>query len=328
MFRASLSLLALLPVWAAACNVYDSSLFDGQGGAGAASAASGGSVTASGGTATTTGGDTSSGNGAGGVAGTTPSGGTGTGGSSLTGSGGSSVGSGGTTTPPGSGGSSAGPNGGSGDTTSVGGSPQGGAPATVFALVDDFETLDAYGSVQDGRVPLWYLFNDMTTGTQLPEVLEMTTMPSADADARPGSLYALFTSSTGFTSWGSGVGVDLCNDSGKQTYDASGYLGISFYAKAPSTYRVVRVNVPDIGTDASGAICDPETNECSDHFGQMISLTADWKRYDLYFADLKQVGWGLKRTALDLSHLFSVQFQIGAGKTVELWVDDLSLIVE
>ncbi len=329
-FRASLGLLAVLSVWSAACAVYDPSLFDEgagsdvNGGVGGSLAghpaqagdSAGGTVTGGTSAGTSASGGTSSVSASGGTTGPAGSGGT------VFGGGGGSSGG---TSPVSSGGTSPVSSGGAGSINNGGGSSGAGGTG-VLELVDDFETPDTYGGLSGGRVPVWYLFNDMTVGTQLPALLEMTPMPAEDEAVRPGSSYALFTSSTGFSSWGSGVGVDLNNDTAKQIYDASDYVGISFYAKVPGSYRVVRVNVPDVGTDASGGVCDADAGECSDHFGELISLTADWQRHDVYFSDLKQVGWGLTRDALSLSEVYSVQFQIAAGKDVELWIDDLNLI--
>ncbi|HEV8248056.1 MAG TPA: carbohydrate binding domain-containing protein [Polyangiaceae bacterium] len=291
----------LLSALVAACAVYDPSLL-GHAGEGGRGSSTGGSaaIVVTGGAAGNASEGPLSGTGASGGANAAPAGGS----ASLSSSGGAA-------------------SGGLGDLAAgVGG--VGGQTSLELELVDDFETPDIFGVNQNGRKPLWYLFNDMTSGTQQPALLEMTAVPPADAAARPGSLYALYTSSTGFSDWGSGVGVDMVNEAGKKTYDASAYVGISFYAKAPSAYRAVRINVPDVGTDPAGQVCSG--SECNDHFGISLLLTSDWQRYEISFADMRQQGFGSYREGLTLTAIYGIHFLIAAGKTVELWVDDLSLI--
>ena len=199
----------------------------------------------------------------------------------------------------------------------------GGAAPLAFELVDDFETPDVYGLYYNERKPLWYLINDGTSGTQQPLPLEMTALSAGEA-ATAGSRAALSVACSGFSAWGSGVGVDLLNASGKQPYDLSAYAGISFWAKMPGSYRLVRVNVPDVGTDPSGEICG---QGCNDHFGVNLQLSEDWQRHELLFSDMEQVGWGLQRDELTLTAIYSIHFQVAAAKDVELWIDDLGLIV-
>jgi len=226
------------------------------------------------------------------------------------------------------------PSGGAGGSDETGGSGtgsvvpvpggSGGAAGPVLELVDDFETPDVYGLYQQQRKPLWYLFNDGTTGTQEPTPLAMTPLTAGSAPV-VGSTSALFVSCSGFSDWGSGVGVDLVNATAKQPYDLSAYAGISFWAKMPGSYRQLRVNLPDAGTDPSGELCG---DACNDHFGADVLLSDEWQHYEIAFGEMQQVGWGLQREQLTLEAVYSIHFQIASGNDVDLWIDDLGLIVQ
>jgi hypothetical protein len=239
---------------------------------------------------------------------------------------GTGVGTGGEPAPAGQGGTATSGSGGSGSPGAGEGSG-GGSGATgdaTLELVDDFETPDVYGLFEHGRKPLWYLMDDGTTGVQEPAPLLMSALPDDDQGAPAGSTAALSVACSGYSLWGSGVGIDLLNVSTKKPYDLSPYEGISFWAKVPGEYRIVRVNVPDVGTDPSGELC---ADDCNDHFGETVVLTDEWRRYEVKFGDLTQMGWGTPRDAFAHDQVYSIHFQIAAAQEVELWLDDLALIL-
>ncbi len=317
----------LCPAWVAACTVYNQDMLvadDGDGGSssvtggvgattGTGASTSSGGTFGSGGKGNPGGGTDNGGSGGTDNGGSDGSGGTGKGGSSATaGTGGDSGGTGGDSG--GSGGSSGG-EGGSGGTGPV--------KTYTYELLDDFEDGDAAGKVSGGRNPMWFLFKDTTTaGVLLPAVLEGATIPAADAEARPNSAFGLFISATGFTSWGAGVGVDFVNP--KDVYDASAYAGIRFYAKATTTWKQVRLNVSQKLTDASQKLC----TKCDDHLGVALNLTDQWKEYKVLFADLSREGWGDKIDVLHLDQLLGVMFLVKPNRSVDFWIDDMSLMIE
>ncbi len=309
--------------WCAACTVYEPSLISGtrkeppaRGGASEADAGTG---------APSSGGSLSIDNGGSSDGGAPGEGQGGEGGAEDTDAPGASAGS------AGEGGDQASSAGSSGSGGAVvvptGGSGSGSGGATTqhgLELLDDFETTDVYGLYASGRKPLWYLMNDGTAGSQQPLPLEMTSV-SADQAPFSGSSGVLLVACSGYSGWGSGVGVDLLNASGKQPYDLTAYGGIAFWAKVPGSFREVRINVPDLGTDPSGQLCG---DGCNDHFGKTLVLTSDWQHHELLFSELSQVGWGLQREELTLAAVYSIHFQVAAGKEVELSIDDLGLLVK
>src|SRR5690606_17290411 len=102
------------------------------------------------------------------------------------------------------------------------------------------------------------------------------------------SSFAARTFGSGFSSWGAGLTAEL-NASGeiRSSYDASDYIGISFWARAAGSLPV-RFMVADGNTDADGGVC----SNCFDHFGADITLGTDWRRYTFTWWQLAQQGWG------------------------------------
>ena len=85
-----------------------------------------------------------------------------------------------------------------------------------------------------------------------------------------------------------GLGVNFTNP--KRAYDASGFVGISFFARhgAGSAWRI-RVQFPDGNTDPDGGVC----GQCFNDFGATIDVTEDWTKYTVLFDSLGQTGdWG------------------------------------
>jgi endoglucanase len=199
-------------------------------------------------------------------------------------------------------------------------------------LIDDMEHSD--GSILSvcGRQGYWYTYNDATSGGSQTPLAATPFTPAIIQGGRVlgdggASAHAAHTNGNGFTTWGAGMAFDL-NSPGAGTklpYDATRYTGIRFWARiASGTQATVRVNIPERATDAVGNICAPK---CSDHFGKTLTLTASWVEYTLHFtgAELAQSGWGTAAT-FDKSTLLGVQFQVAAGSTFDLWIDDISFV--
>lgn len=310
----------LSPAWVAACTIYNQELLEAGGGDGGSGATSG-SGSMSGGTGAT-GGTSNPGapGGSDGAGASAPMGGSQGGGGSNNGGGSSGGSSGGDGGDSGDNGGSSGSGNGNGGTAGSGTTEP--PKNYTYELIDDFEDGDAMGVVTDTRNPTWFLFYDETPdGVISPDPIEGTPIPKEDADARPDSNMALFISSTGFTDWGSGVGVDFVNP--KEPYDASEYAGIRFFAKATSEYKIVRLNVSQVATDASQNVCE----KCDDHYGVQLVLTDEWKEYKILFSKLTQERWGDK-VPLELDKLLSIMFLVKKNTSVDFWIDDISLMKE
>jgi hypothetical protein len=207
-------------------------------------------------------------------------------------------------------------------------------PADMDDVVSTFE--DGTGNVNQaaGRGGGFYMFND-GTGMQTPAP---GALPDATATERCGSMFAMCMSGSGFTVWGAGMGTDLgptiTDDAGmmaKSAYDASGYSGISFWAKAnPGSALAVRVSLKDANTAPEGGVCDMTMDSgaeaCNDDWGKNITLTTEWAPYTITYAELRQSMWGKQFTAFEDTAVYSIQFQINKGLDFDLCIDDLAFV--
>lgn len=160
-----------------------------------------------------------------------------------------------------------------------------GMPGVV--MIDNMEDGTQYLLSDDGRVGLWYIYNDASLGsTQLPAVGfpmyrvlrdDGSPEPSAAVPPRPcgGTAETPFfagestdecafvarTWGAGQRGWGAGVGLDLNGEGGtKNPFDASAYGGIGFFAMGDIRDGALRVNVQDARTT-------PESAEAADRRG-------------------------------------------------------------
>lgn len=240
------------------------------------------------------------------------------------GGGGSKPGTGGTSTTP-DGGTG---EGGSGNEPAVGGTSGagsgGGSVVSPIGLLDGFEDDDLTVEPSDGRSGVWYLFNDGTVGAAGPDPLVCTKL--VDAPAELGML-ALRVTATGFTGFGSGLGVDF--RAGKKPYDASELTGIRFWARVGEGKNTRhRLQLVDGTTDKLGGKCNPAVDapndeKCENHFGKDLILASTWTQYVVPFADLTQQDWGLRAEALDKTTLYGLQLTAKAKLDVEVWLDEI-----
>jgi hypothetical protein len=206
------------------------------------------------------------------------------------------------------------------------GGGSGGGPVAPPAgdLLDGFEDDDLTVEPSDGRSGVWYLFDDGTVGTAGPAPLICGKL--VDAPAGLGS-YAMHVTATGFTGWGSGLGVDF--RAGKKPYDASLMSGVRFWARVGENKNTRhRVQLVDATTDVLGGKCNAATTavdgeKCDDHFGKNLTFTTTWTLYVLPFSELSQIGWGKSAPALDKTALYGLQVTAKAKLEVDLWLDQV-----
>lgn len=205
-----------------------------------------------------------------------------------------------------------------------GGSAGSGPVSQLGDLLDGFEDQDLVLEQSAGRGGVWYLFDDGSVGTAGPTPLVCSKLSSAPADL---GLYAMHVTATGFTGYGSGLGVDF--RAGKKPYDASKLSGVRFWARVGEGKNTRhRVQLVDATTDALGGKCNPAANapegeKCDDHFGKNLTLTSSWAHYVVPFAELSQIGWGNPAAALDKTTLYGLQLTAKAKLDVDLWLDQI-----
>ena len=184
-------------------------------------------------------------------------------------------------------------------------------------VIDNFEDGDFFLLAKGGRTGNWYAYGD-GTGTVTEEI------KSSKRGAT--SAKVMHTTGADFTSWGSGVGVDLNNagagQADKKVYDASAYTGVTFWARAETTL-MVSVVLPDGNTDAAGKVC----TVCDHHWFKPIQVDTEWKRYTITFESLAlENGTEPVPTAFDAAQLVALQFRLASGQTYDLWFDDVAFV--
>jgi hypothetical protein len=187
-------------------------------------------------------------------------------------------------------------------------------PADVIDDLEDGDLMLPKNPALGGRVGNWYPFSD-GTGTSSFDV--------ATIERGASSVYGLSTSGKGHKSWGSGLAVSLNRSTvDNAPYDASGYAGITFWARAQSALKVT-VSLPDVDTASAGMIC----STCEHHYYKAVQVTTDWQRFTVPFSELSlEPGTVPSPTAFKPSGIFSVMFSLAANQNYELELDDLAFV--
>ncbi|WP_437738362.1 hypothetical protein [Sorangium sp. So ce1335] len=194
-----------------------------------------------------------------------------------------------------------------------------------LSMIDDLE--DGNIAILEGddanpRQGAWFMFNDESEGgaQEPPDKagLVVATMP-----VRGDSQRAVHTSGNAlFADWGAVIGFELSTD----YYDATGYRGVTFWARAEdeSSKKMV-VAFVDQQTNKGGGICGDEEGQvpCYDHFQKSVTLTPDWKHYKIPVECLAQSGYGLFE-ALAQDRIKIIQFSFGPAQAFDFWIDDVA----
>lgn len=342
------------------CNVYDLNSLGNGGGAGGSdngpSAGPGGSGVGGGASASndggaggeTAGGPATSGTGspASGTGGLSGTGGASTSGG-MAGSGSavaatSTSGAGGASGPGGASGvgGSSGPGGGGGTSSGSGGSSVAGSSgaggAVALDLIDDLE--DGNAAIRVVSTPtrdgIWDTANDMSAGgMQTPPPSMFSPIALGRDVPYAGDKYAAYTQGSGFGTYGAFMNVTMRSwpdYAMAPTYDASGYVGLSFWAKVgPRSTSSVRVRFVSADTDPRGGKCKTAGSTgqlCYNHFYEDVPLRTSWARYQIRFSDFVQGNSGEIFPAVNLGQMYGLEFYFLSGTNFEVWIDDLSFI--
>ena len=197
------------------------------------------------------------------------------------------------------------------------------------ALIDDMEDQNLVIEPIEGRKGTWYSFGDDSGGTRSSNVVVIPGTRGAL------SKFAIHAQAQGFTRWGAGVGFDLdqrgSTTTSKVPYDASKYVGITFWGRAASA-STLSVVFPDKNTDPAGGICTAKTTEfpdggCDHHWLTGVAFGTEWKRYTIEFASLTlEAGGNPIPEAPATDGLISVQFRAGANVDYDIWIDDVAFL--
>jgi hypothetical protein len=213
------------------------------------------------------------------------------------------------------------------------GGPLRGTDGGILAgdLIDNMDLEVAPGSIlaNGGRRGTWFTFYDGTSGGIVP-------LPSPASP--PSAIIGTITSFAGVTTnkaahmTGNGVatyagmGFNVNALATAMTYDASAYQGIVFWARTGTGTASLSFNIPDMNTSAQGGVC----TTCGDNLSlPPIALTTTWQQYVASFNQLRPQGFGVPpEAALDVAAIYGAQFQMTAGPSFDVWVDDVYFIVK
>jgi hypothetical protein len=212
---------------------------------------------------------------------------------------------------------------------------------TTADTVSDFE--DGTGSVlaSEMRNGGWYSYVDPTATCMVVPAPNATATAAEIPGGRCMSMFAMHFTGMGCTTWGAGVGTDLAApaaaaDAGVPTttamkvpYDVSGFTGVSFWSRADkgSSMRFKMPMTDDTKVSDGGKCVEPSatSTNCSDDFGANIALTSKWVKHTVTFSTMKQEGWG-KVFPWTPGDVTSIQFQVPAAPSFDVWIDDVSFV--
>ena len=164
-------------------------------------------------------------------------------------------------------------------------------------LIDDFSHVDIALPANDGRSGNWYIYNDGTVGaTQTPSPYNSTTCTGGPIPIDG----QMCTSGSGFSTWGTGTGVNLNSGGSLQPcpYDVSMFTGISFSISGYVTSGYMRFQVTTSATTPTeyGGTCTSTAggaNGCDDHYSiAFVPHTSSPVAMNVPFSLLAQEGWG------------------------------------
>ncbi len=176
------------------------------------------------------------------------------------------------------------------------------------AVISDFETNTLLQYAQDGRgvsAEPWHAYavddvNDANGEVTTPSIVSPKNAANNfkvdTAEHGPcSSKGALRVSSPGKAGAGSyaGFGIDFMARTSarkKQSYDASKYTGVGFWAKCKADMQFAYFKTPDAAQDADivPAPCTYAAGTCNQYGIKNAVITKDWTYYKLYFSEVLQ----------------------------------------
>lgn len=160
-------------------------------------------------------------------------------------------------------------------------------------LIDDFEDGDIRAKEPLGW---WYPVND-ETGTQ-----GFGIEPVSRGGA---SVYALRTHGSGFTDWGSALGLDLVGEA--SPLDLRSYDELCFWGRVET---------------GSSTLIQVHLLRAGQHYTRDVSLSDSWSRYCLPLTDFLSS----TREVLTPNELIALQFFFAPTDPFLFWVDDVEIV--
>lgn len=191
-------------------------------------------------------------------------------------------------------------------------------PGTV-ALIDDFDDGDSVAAFEADREAYWFTVHDESAG-QLEPADEFLPVAGGYHNTN-----AAHVSASGFSTWGAELGANISHKTAiRCPYNASAFAGLRFVARGHGRMRL-QVAMPEVIDKEYGGKCDPQLGQtCYDLHGIFITLTDDYRLYEVPWSQLVQRGFGAPVT-FNPKTLMTLYFLMETPDLpVDLWVDDFS----
>jgi len=189
------------------------------------------------------------------------------------------------------------------------------------AAIDDFEDGDSLAFPENGREGYWFTVHDTTVGSVVPAADFLPVPGGANGTGRAAHVQA-----SGYSDWGALFEVSLTylSESVHCPYNASGFAGLRFYLRGSGAIRVALVTPPTQDKEYGGK-CDSSAGMvCYDNHTTALTLTNDWKLYELPWSVFKQRGFGAP-VVLDPGSVMAVQFAFDTPDLpIDFWLDEVS----
>jgi endoglucanase len=196
-------------------------------------------------------------------------------------------------------------------------------PCGKDAVIDNAEDGDGKILQNEGRGGKWYTYADKAGSTIEPAPGGPFTMTPGGVSGKGMSAHMSGTVTNGGEIF-AGMGLDFTES--RQSYDASKYGGLAFFAKKGSApVARVHVKIPDVNTDPAGKVC----TKCSNDFGAYVDLTSEWTRYEVpFYLAQQEKGWGIPQpSSIAADQIYGIKWQVSVpGAKFDIWVDDVTFI--
>lgn len=186
--------------------------------------------------------------------------------------------------------------------------------------LDDLEDCDGAILPNDSRTGSWYRYLDTFGSTLSPAMFKPEAGGSPVSPTCSVHVQGMSINDPAMMKYGyAGIGFSFTDS---QPFDASGYDGVSFWAKGTGQIRVA-VTIPAITAVMHGGTC---TSNCDDSYGFVVGVTEEWKKFEVPWSVLRQAGWGTI-APFEQTKVTGVDFGFGSGSTFDVRIDDVAFFL-
>lgn len=192
-------------------------------------------------------------------------------------------------------------------------------PPGTLAMIDNFDDGDSNAAFEANREAYWFTVHDESAGMLEPPNQFLP------VDGGYHGTKGAHVSASGFTIWGAELAANISHKAAiRCPYNASAFAGLRFVARGSGRFRL-QVAMPEVIDKEYGGKCDPGAGDvCYDQHGLFITLTEDYRTYEVPWASLTQRGFG-RAVAFNPKTIMTLYFSMEtADLPIDLWIDDVT----